>query len=287
MNRIWITGSSGQLGSEFFSLQQKYPFHFLFSDREVDLTDIQQVKGFLNSNSVEGILNCAAYTAVDKAESEQELAMKVNASGVANLVAESISRNLKLIHISTDHVFDGKGHRPYLEEDPTDPVNLYGKTKWEGEQMMIHSELRNSAIIRTSWVYSSFGANFVKTMRKLGAERDLVKVISDQIGSPTYARDLAEVILEILPNLSNDQTEYYHYSNEGACSWYDFALAIMEMSGLKCQVLPIATEEYPTPAARPSYSLMNKAKIRKQLKAPIPHWRSSLQDCIKLLESTK
>jgi dTDP-4-dehydrorhamnose reductase len=187
---------------------------------------------------------------------------------------------MPLVHVSTDYVFDGRNHRPYVEEDPTDPQGVYGRTKLAGEEALRRIAPERSVIVRTSWVYSSYGANFVKTMLRLGRERDELGVIFDQVGTPTYARNLAKAILEILPRLENKQPEIYHYSDEGVCSWYDFALAIFEETGVDCRVRPIRTQEYPTPAARPHYSLLDKSRIKEHYGLKIPHWRVSLRECL-------
>jgi dTDP-4-dehydrorhamnose reductase len=196
-------------------------------------------------------------------------------------------KNITLIHISTDYVFDGKNHRPYIESDLTDPQGVYGQTKYDGEKAILSVAPANTIIIRTSWIYSSFGNNFVKTMLRLGKERDTLGVIFDQVGTPTYARDLAKMILDILPQIKNSTPEVYHYSNEGATSWYDFAKAIFELSNVACQINPITTDQYPTPAKRPHYSLLNKSKIKNDFEITIPYWRDSLKECLKTLGEIK
>lgn len=284
MVNILVTGANGQLGSELKALSNAYPYTFFFTCKDqLDMTDKHAVADFIETYTIHAIINCAAYTAVDKAESEQECADKINHQAVKHLALIAKERNIKLVHISTDYVFDGMNHKPYLETDGTNPQSVYGKTKRDGENALLHVKLPNSIIIRTSWVYSSHGTNFVKTMLRLGKERERLGVIFDQVGTPTYARDLAQVILEILPNINNAQTEIYHYSNEGVTSWYDFAQEIMKMAKLTCKVSSIETKEYPTPVKRPHYSLLNKSKIKKDFGILIPYWKDSLGECLKKL----
>lgn len=291
MANVLVTGANGQLGSELKALvSEQYPIsdtpypHFHFTDREtLDITNAAEVKIFIEANNIDIIINCAAYTAVDKAEDDQTNADTLNHLAVKNLAQIAKEKNIKLIHVSTDYVFNGKNFRPYIESDPTEPQGVYGATKLAGEKALQAINPKNAIIIRTSWVYSSYGANFVKTMLRLGKERDELGVIFDQVGTPTYARDLAETILEILPKVVNEQVEVYHYSNEGVCSWYDFAKAIFELSNIKCNVKPIETKEYPTPATRPHYSLLNKAKIKSEYSIAIPYWRESLVECLQIM----
>jgi dTDP-4-dehydrorhamnose reductase len=284
MHKILVTGSNGQLGSEIRSLSAYYSYQFLFTDvQDLDITDRNALHQFLVENKVNTILNCAAYTAVDRAEDDFQTADKVNHLAVKYLAEESKTLGITLIHISTDYVFNGKAFMPYKENDLTDPQSVYGTTKRAAEEEMISLQIPNSIIIRTSWVYSAYGNNFVKTMRRLGAEKEHINVISDQIGSPTYAKDLAVCMLDILPKIANSKTQIYHFSNEGVSSWYDFAVAIMEMSGLACEVIPIPSSQYPTPAKRPFYSVMDKSKIKKEFGIKIPHWKESLKECLDLL----
>lgn len=282
MPSILVTGANGQLGSELRVLSHMYPqYTFIFTDRNtLDLSNLCKMEDFFDHQTFDAIINCAAYTAVDKAESERELADTINHRFVSMLAKMAKRANSTLIHISTDYVFDGKNHRPYIETDPTDPQGVYGQTKCNGEKAILNVAPANTIIIRTSWVYSSFGNNFVKTMLRLGKERESLGVIFDQIGTPTYARDLAQAILEILPNIQNSTPNIYHYSNEGAASWYDFAKAIFELSGTQCSVNPITTDQYPTPATRPHYSLLNKAKIKQEFNLSIPYWKDSLKQCL-------
>jgi dTDP-4-dehydrorhamnose reductase len=284
MNKILVTGATGQLGSEIRTLAHLYSDdNFTFATRnELDLSNLCKMEDFFEDKKFDAIINCAAYTAVDQAESDPFTADAVNHRFVSMLAKIAKRDNIALIHISTDYVFDGRNHRPYVESDPTDPQGVYGRTKQGGENAILSVAPANAIILRTSWVYSSFGNNFVKTMLRLGRERDSLGVIFDQIGTPTYARDLARAILGILPKLDNEAPEIYHYSNEGAASWYDFAKAIFELSGVACQVNPITTDQYPTPAARPHYSLLNKTKIKSDFGITIPYWRDSLKECLNM-----
>ena len=281
MLNVLVTGSNGQLGSDIKELSIDYKYNFYFTDRnELDISDPHAITEFINNNNINTIINCAAYTAVDKAESDIENADKINHLAVKYLAQISKEKNIKLIHISTDYVFDGTNHMPYVEGDKTNPNGVYGKTKLDGEKAMQEINPENSIIIRTSWVYSSYGANFVKTMLRLGKEKEQLGVIFDQVGTPTYAGDLAKAILDIISNIKNGKVEIYNYSNEGVLSWYDFAKEIMHMTKSTCQVNPIETIEYPTPAKRPHYSLLNKSKIKKEFNITIPYWKDSLDECL-------
>lgn len=285
MLKILITGANGQLGSEIRFLHSEYPFEFFFTDVEnLDITDKNKVYEFLEKNKINSIINCAAYTAVDRAESDSETANKVNHLAVKYLAESAKDLKIKLIHVSTDYVFNGETYYPYSEGALCDPKSVYGVTKRAAEEAIISLKLPNSVIIRTSWIYSTFGNNFVKTMRKLGADKAQINVVADQIGTPTYARDLATCILDILPKISFEETQIYHFSNEGVCSWYDFAIAVMEFSELSCKVNPISSSQYPTPAKRPFYSLMCKSKIKEDFGVEISHWRKSLNNCIKMMD---
>ena len=281
-NKILVTGSNGQLGNELRILAPQFSeFRFIFTDvAELDITSEAAIGEFMERESPAVIINCAAYTAVDKAEQEQELAFRINA-GAAGILSRAASQyHALLIHISTDYVFDGKNYIPHKEDEPTNPVGTYARSKFEGEEMVREYATR-AIILRTSWLYSEYGHNFVKTMMKLGMERDSLRVVFDQTGTPTYARDLAEVILHIIrQDPFTEGVEVFHYSNEGVVSWYDFAKAIMELSGIECRVLPIETHEYPTAAPRPFYSVFNKARIRSVFQIEIPYWRDSLKACI-------
>jgi len=281
---ILITGSNGQLGSEIQKLSTNYNYNFFFTTKDtLDITNKNSVKEFVKQNSIDVIINCAAYTAVDKAESEQKEANLVNKKAVKNLAQISKENSIKFIHISTDYVFDGKNFKPYIEYDITNPQGVYGQTKLDGEEAMIKISPLNSIIIRTSWVYSSFGNNFVKTMLKLGKQKNELDVVFDQIGTPTYAVDLAKTILDILPKIQNKKIKIYHYSNEGVVSWYDFAKAIFEISNIDIKINPIQTKDYSTKAIRPNYSVLDKSKIKKKFNITIPYWKDSLKECLELI----
>ena len=282
MEMIWVTGANGQLGSELQVLLKQYPqYHFKCTDvEELDITDYKAVSEFLEKEKITMLLNCSAYTAVDKAESEFELANAINHLAVAHMAQEAKRLGIKMIHISTDYVFDGTSDRPYSETDAPNPKSVYGKTKLAGENAMIAANPSNSIIIRTAWVYSSFGTNFVKTMLHLATERDEIHVVNDQLGSPTYAADLASVILTILPKLDLEKVELYHYTNEGQCTWYNFAKTIFKEANVTVKVNPIPSSAYPTPAYRPPYSLLNKHKISTTFNIHIRDWHLALKDCL-------
>lgn len=275
-----VIGSSGQLGQSIQRLaKSKTSCQFQFLTKEaLDITDHQAVSDYFNNNDSDIIINCAAYTAVDLAEENQELAEQVNHYAVRQLAEISKKMGTRLIHVSTDYVFDGMNYRPYTENDKTSPRSVYGLTKLRGEKA-IEEIQPNGVIIRTSWLYSEFGSNFLKTMLRLGGERENISVVSDQVGSPTYAHDLAVVILDMIDAVFSG-TEVYHFSNEGVCSWYDFAHDIFELAGLECIVSPIETNDYPTAAERPHYSVLNKAKIKTKFALHISHWRDALERCI-------
>lgn len=285
---ILVTGANGQLGKELQELAPLYPsFKFIFLSREdLPIHHFELVRNFFEATKPDYCINCAAYTGVDKAESEKELAFQVNGEAVGVLAAVCKKFDTKFIHISTDYVFDGTATVPYTETSVTSPVNLYGASKLEGEKQALHYN-SDCIIIRTSWVYSSYGKNFVKTMLRLMNERNEVKVVDDQFGSPTYAGDLAEAILNIIANCQLSSASFvpgiYHYSNDGVISWYDFAVAIKEISKSKCEVIAIPTTEYPTPAKRPHYSVFNKEKIIQTFHLIIPHWEESLKKCLSKL----
>ena len=288
MFNILITGTNGQLGSEIKAISSNYSYNFFFTDRSnIDITSKDNIKAFCQINNINVIINCAGYTAVDKAESDEINADLINRKAVKKLALVSKELNIKLIHISTDYVFDGKNFKPYIEEFQTSPQGIYGKTKLDGENEMRDINPKNSIIIRTSWVYSSFGNNFVKTMLRLGREKESLGVIFDQVGTPTYAKDLAKTILDIIPRITNEKVEIYNYSNEGVLSWYDFAKEIMRMAKLNCKINPIETFQYPTPCARPHFSLLNKSKIKSTFNIEIPYWKDSLDECLKLMGERK
>jgi dTDP-4-dehydrorhamnose reductase len=282
MLNILITGSNGQLGSEFREASAFYPFYnFIFTDiAELDISSSNQVNQFFKENNIDVVINCAGYTAVDRAEDEPDVAKLINYEAVVNLVRVCKTYNIYLVHISTDYVFDGKSPKPYNEDDRTNPVSSYGKTKLAGEEAMM-SCLEKGMIIRTSWLYSTFGNNFVKTILKTGSEKGKLNVVDDQYGCPTYARDLASTILKIVPiAVSTNQFEIYHYSNEGQCSWYEFAKAAIELANISCQVNPVTSDKYPQKAPRPFYSVMDKTKIKERFGITIPEWRESLKECL-------
>ena len=282
MLNILVTGANGQLGSEIKELSSLYLHNFFFTCKDnLDITNAQAIEAFILKNMITAIINCAAYTAVDKAESDQENADKINHQAVKHLATIAKENNIKLIHISTDYVFDGTHHQPYIETHVANPQSVYGKTKLDAENTMKEINPKNSIIIRTSWLYSSYGHNFVKTMLRLGKEKESLGVVYDQIGTPTYAKDLVKVILDIIPRIQNSAVEIYHYSNEGVLSWYDFAKEIMKMTKLTCKVNPIETSQYPTPAKRPHYSLFNKSKIKIDYNLEIPYWKDSLDACLR------
>lgn len=270
---LLITGANGQLGTE---LQACLPGAVGVDMAQLDITDRAAVEKFVRENGVDTVINCAAYTAVDKAEDEPELCYAVNVTGPMNLARSGA----KIIHISTDYVFDGKNYRPYAETDQTGPQSVYGQTKRDGE-IILADLAETCAIVRTAWLYSPYGGNFVKTMRRLGAEKENLNVVADQIGTPTCASDLAQAVAALLPHIQDGSREIYHYSDEGVCSWYDFAREIMRLSGLKCRVDPIDSDQYPSKAARPFYSVLSKSKIKNTLGISIPHWQESLEKCLK------
>lgn len=281
---VLVTGKNGQLGNELVLLSEKYPqFDFVFTDvAELDITDVEKVDTFFSEYKPAVCINAAAYTAVDKAETDRELALKINAEAVANLARNCNKVNARFIHISTDYVFDGTASSPYTEDHPVSPVNFYGESKLRGEEAAIEN-LKTSVIIRTSWVYSFYGNNFVKTMIRLMKERESLNVINDQFGSPTYAADLADAIMQIAV-ASEVHPGIYHFSNEGVISWFDFAVAIRDIEGLNCKINPVDTSGYPTPAKRPAYSVMSKQKIQSIYGIKLKEWKKSLEECISLLK---
>jgi dTDP-4-dehydrorhamnose reductase len=279
--KILVTGSNGQLGSELKELSSRYSqFEWVFADRSVlDLSDLTSISNVLDTIQPQIIINCAAYTAVDKAETEKEMADLLNHQAVSVMAQWSANHDCRLIHVSTDYVFDGNSSAALREDAPTGPINVYGQTKLAGEQACLRNN-PNAIVIRTSWVYSRFGNNFVKTMSRLMQERDSLNVVNDQIGSPTYAADLAQAILTIITH-THWQAGIYHYSNEGEISWYEFALAIQEIGGFDCVLSGIPSSDYPTPAKRPHYSLLDKSKITTTFGVVVPGYRESLEKCMK------
>ncbi|HTB53043.1 MAG TPA: dTDP-4-dehydrorhamnose reductase [Ferruginibacter sp.] len=286
---ILITGANGQVGSEFRVLSKNYPqYNFLFVGKdELSIGDIDTVKKYFAIHTIDHCINCAAYTAVDKAETESEKAFLINADAVGNLAAVCKTQNTRLIHISTDYVFDGAATTPYLESHPVNPMGVYGASKLQGEQLAFQNN-PDTIVIRTSWVYSSFGNNFVKTMLRLMKERESINVVNDQQGCPTYAADLANVIMQIIIHhplsISNSGNRIFNYSNAGSINWYQFAVAIKELTNSKCIVNPIPSAQYPTPAKRPQYSVLDTTKIRETFAISIPAWKDSLQVCLALLQ---
>lgn len=285
---ILVTGKNGQLGQSLKRLTTQYPlFTFEFVGRdELDLSDDASIQSYFQKNSFDYIVNCAAYTAVDKAEEEKDLADAINHQAVKTLAQIAKQQDAILIHVSTDYVFNGESFKPYQEDDSTEPQGVYGSSKLKGEQAFLEVNPKG-CIIRTSWVYSEYGNNFVKTMLRLGKERDELGIIFDQVGTPTYAGDLAKAILQLLTthdSLLTQKSEIFHFSNEGVCSWYDFAKTIFELSAIECKVNPIETKDYPTPAKRPHYSVLNKQKIKQAFKLEIPYWKDSLIICLETLK---
>jgi dTDP-4-dehydrorhamnose reductase len=285
MCNILVTGSKGQLGSEMNEIAHQYTnYHFIFTDvEELNITNHTEVAAFIELHRIDIIINCAAYTAVDKAEVEVDIAKEINQLAVKNFAEIAKDKGIKLIHISTDYVFDGCAKTPYIESALPNPQSVYGNTKLAGEQALLNTNPKNSIIIRTSWVYSSFGNNFVKTMLRLSKEKAALNVVADQFGSPTYAADLAKAILILLPAIKNEEVTIYHYANTGVCSWYDFAKAIFEIKGIELQLNKIDTAQYPTPAKRPKYSVLATQKIINKYQLSIPHWKTSLAVCLQKL----
>jgi dTDP-4-dehydrorhamnose reductase len=283
--KILVTGSNGQLGSELKALAPAHPhIAFTFVDiDEMDLGSDEAIHQFFTGKHFDFVVHCAAYTAVDKAETDQTLAYRVNADAVKAIARQCRDKAMRLVHISTDYVFDGNGNQPIAEDQMPDPVSVYGHSKLAGEKFVLET-LDNAYIIRTAWVYSTYGKNFVKTISKLARERESLNVVCDQFGSPTYAHDLAVVILKLIVKVSSNEVDVpgiYHFSNEGAISWYDFAWFIVRYYGLSCKVNPIPTEQYPTPATRPKFSVLNKSRLKHTFDIAVPHWYESLEDCLK------
>ena len=286
---VLVTGSNGQLGSELkrATAGHEANLNFIFTDvAELDITNLQAVEQFVRDNNIKYIVNCAAYTAVDKAEDDIDLCYKINKDAARNLGIAALNNEAKVIHTSTDYVFDGSGNRPYLETDPVNPKSIYGKSKQEGEAALLEV-CPDSIIIRTAWLYSIYGNNFVKTMLKLGSERDALNVVADQTGSPTNAADLAKAIVKILDHSESHnhfKAGIYHYTDEGVTSWYDFTVAIHKFAGITtCKVSPITTDQYPTRASRPTYSVLDKNKIKTTFELDIPQWEDSLKTCVEEL----
>ncbi|HAT80784.1 MAG TPA: dTDP-4-dehydrorhamnose reductase [Flavobacterium sp.] len=286
MTKILITGANGQLGSELKVLSSKYShFDWVFTDwQELDLCDLKNLEHNISIINPQIIINCAAHTAVDKAESEKELSDILNHQSIAIIAKWSYENNCQLIHISTDYVFDGNSSKALTENATTNPINVYGLTKLAGENACLNQN-PEAIIIRTSWVYSSFGNNFVKTMSRLMQEKDSLNVVNDQIGSPTYAADLTQAIMTIISH-PNWKVGIYNFSNEGEISWYEFALAIKEIGGFECKISGIASSNYPTPAQRPKFSLLDKTKIKTTFGVEVPEYKESLRNCMQLLANS-
>lgn len=283
MQTVLVTGSKGQLGNEVQVLASSFPqFEFIFTDvEELDICDRQAVETYFAERKIDFLLNCAAYTAVDKAEEDVELCSQINEKAVGILGEVAERYGVSMVHVSTDYVFDGTNYLPYTEDMPVCPATVYGKSKLAGEQLLMEV-CPGAIIVRTSWLYSSFGNNFVKTMLRLGRERDNLNVIFDQVGTPTYAADLADALLQVI---SADEfiPGIYHYSNEGVCSWYDFTISIHKIAGVNCRVLPIESKDYPAKTPRPHYSVLNKNKIKSNYNIQIPHWEDGLRRCLAIL----
>lgn len=278
---ILVTGSNGQLGNEIRVLAaDNEKDTFFFTDvEELDITNKTAVLDYVQANGIDMIVNCAAYTAVDRAETDEPLARLINALAVLNLGEVASETGARIVHVSTDYVFDGKAFVPYRESDEPNPVSAYGRTKLEGEQLLQQS-CPEAVIIRTAWLYSEYGNNFVKTMLRLGSERESLRVVYDQVGSPTYALDLARAIMKIVET-DKWVAGVYHFTNEGVCSWYDFTVAIHGLAGIECAVEPVRSEQYPTPTERPHYSVLDKQKIKETFGVVVPQWYDGLQRCLK------
>ncbi len=282
--KILVTGCNGQLGNEIRELASLYAADFFFHDYDtLNIANEQTVEQFCTEIQPDILINCAAYTAVDKAENDIDAAFEINTKAMEILAKASAKFNFHLVHISTDYVFDGQHCLPYKETDSVCPQGVYGKSKLEGEQN-IFKYAERATIIRTAWLYSSFGNNFVKTIRKHAAVKEQLTVVFDQIGTPTYAHDLAKAILDAMDKLPQ-KVQLFHFSNEGVCSWYDFAQEIVTLSKLNCKILPIETKDYPTPAKRPAFSVLNKGLFKETFGQEIPYWKTSLAECIKKLDN--
>jgi len=284
MLNILVTGAGGQLGSEIKRIASgSNHYNYTFVDvEEMDLASDEAILRFFQGKDFDFVINCAAYTAVDRAEEDRDLAFRINATAVKTIATICSEKKIRLIHISTDYVFDGNGNKPIFETAKTNPLSVYGKSKLEGETHVL-STLKDAYVIRTAWVYSTYGKNFVKTISRLAAERESIGVVNDQIGSPTYARDLGVAILEIVKAITEgrvDSPGVYHYTNEGSISWYDLACFIVDHYSLRCRVIPIPTEEYKTLAVRPTFSVLDIRKIKNTFGIQIPHWHKSLVDCL-------
>ncbi|MFD1292272.1 dTDP-4-dehydrorhamnose reductase [Lutibacter holmesii] len=279
---VLVTGANGQLGLEISNLRNQFSqYQFFLTDvAELNITNFKAIENYVVEHKINVLINCAAFTNVDGAEDATEIADEINNIAVRNLGKIAKKHHLKLVHISTDYVFDGISENSYTETDDTNPQNVYGITKLKGEQALRDLQLENSIIIRTSWLYSAFGTNFVKTILKLSGEKEEIKVVNDQVGSPTYAKDLAIAILQIVPKIKSNVIETFHYSNNGSCSWFGFAQAIVELSKHNCKVHPVSSSQFKTKAKRPNYSLLNTSKIQQKFAVEIPNWKDSLKECM-------
>lgn len=288
MKNILITGANGQLGLELKEASKSYNHNYFFTDKDtLNITNYKGLKTFVLANEIEVIINCAGYTDVEGAEDNPSDAYQINAKALKKIAKLAKKREITLIHISTDYVHSGTKHRPYKESDDTNPQSVYGYSKLMGENYIKQENAKNSIIVRTSWLYSSMGKNFVKTIRKHGIAKEFLDVVNDQISTPTYAKDLAHVILKKLIFANNPYCETYNYSNEGVASWYDFAKAIIEFSKIQCDIRPTCSKNFPTKAKRPHYSVLSKGKIIKECDAKIPYWRDSLKECIAKMKSVE
>ena len=281
MKTVLVTGANGQLGNSIHARISQYPgYNFLFTDIDtLDICDKEAVRKYVLENDVQYVMNCAAYTAVDKAEEHEDLCMRINRDAVRNLGEAAHAVGAKVIHVSTDYVFDGTSCRPYLESDVTCPVSVYGRTKLAGEQALMEV-CPDSVIIRTAWLYSEYGNNFMKTVLRLGKERDELRFIFDQVGTPTYAGDLAAIIYKVIEKDMLDKQGIYHFSNEGVCSWYDFAKEICALFGNCCDIQPCHSDEFPSKVKRPHFSVLDKTKVKSTFGITVPYWKDSLQKCI-------
>ena len=287
MIHVLVTGSKGQLGLELVGLESVFlNYQFFFTDKnQLDITKFKDVSTFILKNKIEVLINCAAYTNVDKAEDEPNLANEINHLAVRNLAEIAKKHQLKFIHISTDYVFDGNSNIPYTEKENTNPKNVYGITKLNGEKALLKVNPPNAVIIRTAWLYSSFGKNFVKTMLRLSEEKESISVVSDQIGTPTYANYLAKTILQMLPLMKSNGVQIYHYANDGKCTWFQFAEEIIKLSKNKCEVIPVSSSTFNSKAKRPNYSLLDTKKIQQEFDVKIPHWKDALAVCMEQLRT--
>jgi dTDP-4-dehydrorhamnose reductase len=285
MNNVLVVGANGQLGQSIKEIHNNYNYNFIFASKiDLDIVNEKDILKYVKQNNINTIINCAGYTNVDKAESEQELATNINVTAVKYLAKISNDNNIKFIHVSTDYVFDGEKNTPYIETDITNPMSIYGQTKLDGENHILKIGVKNSIIIRTSWLYSPYNNNFLKTIHRISQTNKSLNIIYDQIGTPTYALNLAKVILDIIPKIDNQTTQIYHYSNEGVSSWFDFASDIVSLLGISCAINPIHSYEYKMIATRPKYSVFSKSKIKKDFDINIPYWRDSLSQCIKVIK---